>query len=177
MANTYKAYLLEHRKRQNKGAYGNKDSEMGKVYKAEWSVKGLRDNKLKDIHEVEKFVKRVVKSKTWAQLTNRRNVAVVEMKNVSGGIAACAMYGGLIKIKKSHMNKYVVLHELAHCAGHYHHGRSFRQVLVKLTSRFLGRELANELKAAFKKQKLSYGEPRKPLTESQWNQRRSRLVG
>ena len=176
MADTYKAYLMEHRRRQNKGAYG-KDSEMGKVYKAEWSVKGLRENKLKDIHEVEKFVQRVCKSKTWAQLSKRKHVLVTEMKDVGGGIAACAEYGGLIKIKKSHMNKYVVLHELAHCAGHYHHGRSFRQVLVKLTSRFLGRELANELKAAFKKQKLSYGEPRKPLTEAQWNQRRKRLVG
>ena len=176
MADTYKAYLMEHRRRQNKGAYG-KDSEMGKVYKAEWSVKGLNSHKLKDIHDVEKFAQRVVKSKTWAQLSKRKHVAIVEMKNVGGGIAACAEYGGVIKIKKSHMNKYVVLHELAHQAGHMHHGRSFRQTVLKLTSRFLGRDVANELKAAFKKQKLSYGEARKPLTEAQWKQRRKRLVG
>ena len=177
MADTYKAYLMEHRRRQNKGAYGNKDSEMGKVYKAEWSVKGLNSHKLKDIREVEKFVQRVLKSKTWAQLSKRKHVAIIEMKNVGGGIAACAEYGGVIKIKKRHFNKYVVLHELAHCAGHYHHGRSFRQTVLKLTSRFLGRDVANELKAAFKKQKLACGEPRKPLTEAQWKQRRKRLVG
>lgn len=172
----YKTYLMEHRRRQNKGAYG-KDSEMGKVYSAEWSVKDLHDDKLEDIREVEKFVKRVCKSKTWAQLSKRKHVLVTEMKNVGGGVAACAEYGGLIKIKKRHMNKYVVLHELAHCAGHYHHGRSFRQVLVKLTSRFLGRDKANALKAEFKKRKLAYGAPRKPLTEAQWKKRKERLVG
>ena len=68
VADTYKAYLMEHRRRQNKGAYG-KDSEMGKVYKAEWSVKGLHSHKLEDVREVEKFVQRVLKSKIWAQLS------------------------------------------------------------------------------------------------------------
>jgi len=176
VADTYREYLREHRRRQNKGAYG-KDSEMSKVYKSEWAVKGLHDDKLESIREAEKYVNRILKSKTWSKVSKRKHVAVVEMKDARGGIAACAEYGGVIKIKKSHMNKYVLLHELAHHAGHMHHGRSCRQVLLKLTSQFLGRDKANALKAEFKKRKLAYGEARKPLTEAQWNQRRKRLVG
>lgn len=176
MADTYREYLMEHRRRQNKGAYG-KDSEQSKVYKAEWAIKGLNKDKFKSIQEAEKYTKRILKSKTWAKVSRRKHVAIVEMKNVSGGLAGFCEYGGVIKLKPRYMSKYVLLHELAHAAGHYHHGRSFRQVLLKLTGQFMGREWADKLKAEFKKRKLAYGEPRKPLTEAQWNARRRRLVG
>jgi predicted metal-dependent hydrolase len=174
VADTYKEYLIEHRRRQNKGAYG-KDSEMQKVYESEWAVKGLHGEKLESMKEAEKYMNRVLKSKTWSKLSKRKHIALVEMKNVSGGCAARAEYGGVIKIKSNHLNKYVLLHEMAHQAGHMHHGRSFRQCILKLTSQFLGREKANTLKAEFKKRKLACGEPRKPLTESQWNKRKEML--
>ena len=176
MADTYKDYLKEHRRRQNKGAYG-KYSEMQKVYESEWAVKGLHGEKLESMREAEKYMNRVLKSKTWSKLSRRKHIALVEMRDVSGGCAARAEYGGIIKIKPKHLNKYVLLHEMAHQAGHMHHGRSFRQCVLKLTSQFMGREKANALKAEFKKRKLACGEPRKPLTEAQWKQRRSRLVG
>ena len=51
------------------------------------------------------------------------------------------------------MNKWVVLHELAHsvdiCTT-----TSFRQALLKLISRFLGVEVAKELKRQFRKNKV-----------------------
>jgi predicted metal-dependent hydrolase len=175
VADTYKLYLSEHRRRQNKGAYG-KDSEMQKVYDSEWAVKGLHGEKLESMKEAEKYMNRVLRSKTWSKLTRRKHIALVEMKDVSGGCAARAEYGGVIKIKQSHLYKYVLLHEMAHQAGHMHHGRSFRQALLKLTSQFIGREKADALKAEFKKRKLACGEPRKPLTEAQWNTRRERLL-
>ena len=52
------------------------------------------------------------------------------------------------------MNKWVVLHELAHTAGHMHHDVPFRQALVKLISRFLGTEVAKELKRQFRQRKV-----------------------
>ena len=68
MADTYKEYLKEHRRRQNKGAYG-KDSEMQKVYESEWAVKGLHGEKFESMREAEKYMNRVLKSKTWSKLS------------------------------------------------------------------------------------------------------------
>jgi len=48
----------------------------------------------------------------------------------------------------------VVLHELAHTAGHMHHDVGFRQTLVKLISRFLGTDVAKELKRQFRSRKI-----------------------
>ena len=67
------------------------------------------------------------------------------------------------------------MHELAHQAGHMHHGRSFRQCLLKLVSQFMGRKEADALKAEFKKAKLAFGNARKPMTEAQWLKARNRM--
>ena len=176
----YREYLRRHKRKQNKGAYG-KDSEMTKLYKCEWAVSSIlntKDTKFDNIDQAQKFANRVTKSKTWNKVksNSRKSVMLVKMKDSSGGIAGIAEYGGLIRLKSIGLNKYTVLHELAHQAGHMHHGRSFRQCLIKLVSQFLGREEANALKAEFKKAKLPFGNARKPLTEAQWLKARNRMV-
>jgi len=179
VAKTYLEYKLEHRRRQNKGAIG-KDSEQGKVYASEWAIRSLlqpESSKFENVRDAQKFVDRVMKSKTWEKVrqNNRKRVPVVAMRDRSGGVNALCEWSGEIKCKPSHMYKYVIIHELAHAAGHMHHGRSFRQCLLKLTSQFLGRDKADALKAQFKKRNLPFGDARKPLTEAQWNARRDRL--
>ena len=52
------------------------------------------------------------------------------------------------------MNQYVLLHEMAHCAGNMHHDTQFRIDLLKLVSRFIGKEQAEYIKACFKEKKL-----------------------
>jgi hypothetical protein len=52
------------------------------------------------------------------------------------------------------MNQYVLLHEMAHCAGNMHHDTQFRIDLLKLVSRFIGKEQAEYLKSCFKEKKL-----------------------
>jgi len=52
------------------------------------------------------------------------------------------------------MDAYTLLHEMAHCAGHMHHDVSFRQCILRLTSRFIGVEAAKFLKKCFKEQGL-----------------------
>ena len=175
----YKQYLSNHKRRQNKGAGFSKDSEQGKVYASEWAItKHLytKKNKFKDIQECQNFVNRVVQSKTWSKVKRPlRSVMLVEMKDKSGGVAGLS-YGSRILLKPRYgFDKYTILHELAHSAGHSHHGRSFRQTLLKLVSAFLGRREANLLKQEFKKRKLSFGEARKPLTFDQWLAKRERL--
>ena len=73
------------------------------------------------------------------------------------------------------LNKYVLLHELTHCLGHMHHGRSFRQTLLKMVGAFMGAKEKKLLKAEFKKRKLACGEPRKPMTFEKWNASRIRM--
>ena len=75
--------------------------------------------------------------------------------NYNARIAGQATSGGRIRLQPScGMNKWVVLHELAHTIGHMHHDVPFRQALLKLISRFLGVEVAKELKRQFRKNKV-----------------------
>jgi hypothetical protein len=73
------------------------------------------------------------------------------------------------------MHKYILLHELAHCLGHMHHGRSFRQCVLELVGTFMGTAEKKLLKAQFKKHKLACGEAKKPMAFEQWNASRLRM--
>jgi hypothetical protein len=66
------------------------------------------------------------------------------------------------------LDEYTLLHELAHCLGHMHHGRSFRRALLELVGGFMGTEAKKTLKEEFKKRKLSFGDARKPMEFEQW---------
>ena len=75
--------------------------------------------------------------------------------NYNARIAGQANVWWTVRLQPScGMNKWVVLHELAHSAGHMHHDVPFRQALLKLISRFLGVEVAKELKRQFRKNKV-----------------------
>ena len=72
-------------------------------------------------------------------------------------------------------NKYILLHELAHCLGHMHHGRSFRQCLVSLVGTFMGANEKKILKNEFKRKGLSFGEARKPMSFDNWLASKQRM--
>ena len=64
----YNDYLREHCKKQNKGARG-KDSERLKTYKMEWAHETNGYGKqFESIKEVQKYVNKVTKSKTYTNL-------------------------------------------------------------------------------------------------------------
>ena len=124
------------------------DSGRNKVYKSEWATEAKFPEVKKSMTEKEitKFFKRVVKSKTYQTLSEKgsSNPRLEFMKTVkyNARIAGQATYG-MVRLQPScGMTKWVVLHELAHTAGHMHHDVPFRQTLVKLISRFLGTEVA-----------------------------------
>lgn len=178
----YEQYLRKHRYKQNKGAYGSKDSEKTKTYRCEWALNSMlrhQDNLFENINQCQKFVNKIVSSKTWTKVSQKtgRHISTVQMKDVSGGIAGFAEPGGIIRLKPSTgFDKYTIIHELAHQAGNWHHGRSFRKTLLILTSRFLGKHYADALKAEFKKAKLTCGEARKPLSFNKWLKRKNNLT-
>lgn len=183
----YNQYLVKHREKQNKGESYTRDSERMKTYRAEWAFEGQIDNpKFKTIEEAQKCAKKIYKSKTWIKLWKESingdvtkifqgtpNV-VAKTRNgrgnagfTNGRTVTLDLVGGL--------NKYTLLHELTHCLGHMHHGRSFRQCLLKMVGAFIGAKEKKILKAEFKKSKLACGEPRKPMTFDKWNEARIKM--
>ena len=183
----YNEYLRNHAKKQNKGSRG-KDSERQKTYEAEWRYQANfgSGREFSTIEEVQKYVDNVTKSKTYSKLvaegsnierlfTNNRVKVATKYRNTGRGTAGQATQGHITLDTKVGMNEYTVLHELAHCVGHWHHGRSFRQCLLKLVSRFMSAADAQFLKEEFKAGKLSYGNARKPMTFDQWVAAKTRM--
>ena len=183
----YNEYLRNHAKKQNKGARG-KDSERQKTYEAEWRYQANHGSgrEFADIKEVQKYVDKITKSKTYSKLvaegsnierlfTNNRVKVATKYRNTGRGTAGQATQGHITLDTKVGMNEYTVLHELAHCVGHWHHGRSFRKCLLKLVSRFMSAADAQFLKEEFKAGKLSYGNARKPMSFDQWVAAKNRM--
>jgi len=150
---TTQKYLNYRTKRSStirRGRTAFKDSNQSKVYKSEYKYHKTHGygQKYKTIEECEKYVKRITKSKLWAELCggDRKVITVASFRARRwAGMA----YGSHINLSVSGYNQYVILHELAHCCGNMHHDVSFRRDLVRLISRFLGREQAKHLKQCF----------------------------
>lgn len=177
----YRKYLGEFHQRQNRGAKYTRDTEKRKTYRAEWAYTrnmGGKDT-FASIEEAEKFAKRIYKSKTWnkiweenfrdwqtADVGSRKPMIVAAQRDSKrlGGYTD----GQRVTLYKSGLDKYTLLHELAHCLGHMHHGRSFRKTVLALVGTFLGADHKKELKRCFKEQGLKYGDARKPKTFEQW---------
>lgn len=190
----YNEYLREHKNKQNRGERG-RDSERLKTYRAEWAFYETNGygREFDSIAEVQKYINKVTKSKTYRKLWQEAyesrkekdfgaifrgtQVSVTPKKRNGAGNAGMAYVDRnlIVLDTKTGMNEYTVLHELAHCVGHPHHGRSFRRTLVKLTSRFMGVDAATALKVEFKERKLPYGDARKPKTFDQWMAAKTRM--
>ena len=190
----YNEYLREHKNKQNKGERG-RDSERLKTYRAEWAFQGVNGSgiEFESIEQVQKYINKVTKSKTYRKLwqdayESRKDkdfgaifrgtqVSVAAKKRNGAGNAGVAYVSeNHIVLDTVHgMNEYTVLHELAHCVGHAHHGRSFRKTLMKLVSRFMGVASATALKKEFKERRLSYGDARKPMSFDQWVAAKTRM--
>lgn len=175
----YEAYLQKHQRKMkthNKGyAHSMKDSEKNKTYQAEWELEKLYphiDEKMSK-RETERYIERICKSKFWRGY----NIPRVEwMKDMGEGRrvnANATKYR--IRFSPSGATKYTVLHELAHVAGYMNHGRGFRIFLLKIVSRFLGREVSMSLKKLFKEKGLKISKIRRPLDYEAWKKRHIRL--
>ena len=151
---TIQKYLDYRSKRSlniSRGRTAFKDSNMSRVYEAEaqYTYNMGNGKKFKTIDECEKYVKQVTKSKLWADLCGGDR-KVITVGNMNSRRWAGMAYGSHINLSIGGYNQYTILHELAHCCGNMHHDISFRRDLLKLVSRFLGRENAKSLKFAFK---------------------------
>lgn len=187
----YNQYLKNHALKQNKGARGTRDTERTKTYRSEWAYEAIMGAEIpvfRNIEEAQKFAKKIYKSKTWQKLweDNSEHNAIVALnptpsivqKKKSSGRGTSGFTNGLTVTldARAGLNAYVILHELSHCLGHMHHGRSFRKTLLALVGRFLGAEHKKVLQQKFKENKLAYGDARKPMGFEQWKSARDRMT-
>ena len=176
LANKYANYVSKKLRQQKTGRLQNSyvDSGRNKVYKSEWATEAKFPECKQSMSEKEitKFFKRVVKSKTYQTLSEKGNsnpsLEFMKIVNYNARIAGQATRGKIRLQPSCGMNKWVVLHELAHTAGHMHHDVPFRQTLVKLISRFLGVEVAKELKRQFRKNKVKMTVSQVIMSPEKW---------
>ena len=182
----YQEYLVEHKRKQNRGAAGRRDSEKSKTYQAEFAFqRRYKVRKFATIEEAQKRAKQIYKTKKWQKVwklesrTDRNLIkqpaVVLKQRNTGRGTAGWTDGWAVILDSKAGLDEYTLLHELAHCLGHMHHGRSFRRALLELVGAFIGADAKKILKEEFKKRKLACGAARKPLTYTQWKAARERL--
>ena len=176
LAMKYANYWTKKQKAIKTGRLQNSyvDSGRNKVYKSEFATERKFPQAQLTEKEITKFFKRVVKSKTYQTLSEKgnSNPRLEFMKTVkyNARIAGQATYG-MVRLQPScGMTKWVVLHELAHTAGHMHHDVPFRQALVKLISRFLGTEVAKELKRQFRQRKVKMNVSQTIKSPEKWLQ-------
>lgn len=161
----YETYVLSKeikKRRYNRdGTTANKDSSKTKVYNVEWKFERLlRDEGLwkryNTLEECQSYIDRILKTKKWKKISKTMGpVQAEQMKNMSNGATAGRAWYGSVRLSPSTgFNQYVILHELAHCAGHMHHDISFRNCLVELVSCFIGRDYGQTLKKMFKESGL-----------------------
>jgi len=168
----YADYVRDRKNKIITGRTAATDSGRGKTYKAEWKFQAKYKYEIKDfdnLKQAQRYMNRVLKSKLWAELCGgKAKTPDLEVGGFRGRTAGRA-YGWKIQLcARNGMDQYTLLHEMAHCAGHMHHDVSFRQCLLKLTSRFIGKDAAKYLKECFKEQGLPMTLRNTMKTPDQW---------
>ena len=163
LANKYANYVDKKLRqiKRNRVSLTATDSGRSKVYQSEFAVQRKYPESSTNLSEKEasKYFKRIVKSKTYQSLCGQSGVTNPSLRFMKASsnprVAGTAGWNGVISLRPGcGTNKYTIIHELAHTAGNMHHDVGFRQTLVKLVSRFLGTDMAKDLKKEFRSRKL-----------------------
>lgn len=162
-----------------------RDTQAGKLYRAEKSVPLPHDGPVPTVADIERFVNKVVGSAWWKARWKAWPVSV----DHGGGRRSAYAYTASSKIAmpKWSRTKLIVLHELAHIAHartsrvklhEAWHGREYAAIYLSLVRRFLGVEDERLLKAAFRKGGVKYTPARvkKPMTDEERAAFRDRMV-
>jgi hypothetical protein len=179
----YESYVYFQKRRSNRGEVG-RDSERKKTYRSEWRFQSLCRESIKSfssLEEAQAYANRVCASSTWKKVCSNSYIStpkigvVAKERSTGRGHAGSAIGNRVTLDRRSGFDTYTLLHEMAHCAGNMHHGRSFRNAVLKLVSRFIGSKEARILKKCFKENKLAVGEARKPMSFEKWKKMYERM--
>ena len=187
---TYLSYLNKKKTLINTGRKHGKysrDSDRSKVYKAEFKYERTygRGLEFANIAMAQKYCDKILASATWKKMSKGRvseNLAIT-LGTMRGSRIAGRAWGHHIELNTTRglddlpigLNQYVLLHELAHSIGNMHHDTQFRIDLLKLVSRFIGKEQATYLKKCFKEKKLKLSINKNVLTPDAWMKMKLRM--
>jgi len=150
-----------------------RDTQKEKLYRAEREAfAGVKDMFPGGLAEAQRYANGVVKSATWKRLRaergfteavparfqkeystqKRKGLVLVELGR-TGTTAFARPYAWLIKLPPWAQSQHVTLHELAHvlCGPGPSHHWTFARAFEDLVSRYMGRDLAKKLRAAYRK--------------------------
>ena len=184
LANKYANYVGKKLKQQKTGRLQNSyvDSGRNKVYKSEWGILNASSQNAnrqclrKRLPSSSNVLSSLRLIKHSEKGCSNPKLEFMKTVNYNARIAGQATYG-MVRLQPScGMNKWVVLHELAHTVGHMHHDLPFRGTLLKLISRFLGVEVAKELKRQFRKNKVKMTVSQTIKSPEKWLQDYNKMV-
>ena len=170
----------------------SRDSDRSKVYNAEFKYERTYGMGLQfaNIAMAQKYCDKILASATWKKMSKGRvseNLAItlgtMRGSRIAGRAWGPSYWGHHIELNTTRglddlpigLNQYVLFHELAHCVGNMHHDTEFRIDLLKLVSRFIGKEQATYLKKCFKEKKLKLSINRKVMAPEQWRKMSQRI--
>jgi len=141
-----------------------RDYQRSKVYAAEWAAHGTGQPDFATHDETVRYANQIMRSEFW-QDRGLNNVAV-GTRNGRGGVA----YGKTrIGISAPARKRWVVIHELAHCATLQNyantgdswagHGWQFCELYVDMVDEFLGGEIASRLQDEMDARKVQRSDP------------------
>ena len=187
---TYLSYLNKKKtliKTGRKHGKYSRDSDRSKVYNAEFKYERTYGLGLQfaNIAMAQKYCDKILASATWKKMSKGRvseNLAIT-LGTMRGSRIAGRAWGHHIELNTTRglddlpigLNQYVLLHELAHSVGNMHHDTEFRIDLLKLVSRFIGKEQATYLKKCFKEKKLKLSISKNVLNPDAWMKMKLRM--
>ena len=174
LARKYSEYVSKKKRVISHGKAFNRDTKVNKLYDIEnQTVADFELTKL-DWKASEKFLKKVIKSKTWKKLCDNEegcsDLSHIKPKmelNQKMKWSGMATHDGKIVLKESNC-PYTILHELAHLCGNMHHNIGFRCDVLILASRFISPTFAKTLKNNFKDAGLKIKIPMSIKTPTAW---------
>jgi putative metallohydrolase (TIGR04338 family) len=162
-----------------------RDSQRSKLYTAEHTIpRGLE---LREMDAIIGYLERVMAHQWY-----RRHYGAIDRYELQDGRGRSSAAGGLAWRSTARMTfptwsrcERILLHELAHaitrklhgfeCAAH---GWQFAAVFLDLVRHFMGAEVGEQLRLAFRENRVRYAAPRKgrPMTPEQRSQAVERLA-
>ena len=174
------------------------DASRKKTYDAESDFRKHVSGGWVDAVGARRFIKEILASDLWKKvrrtaprpvsvrpesivmevIKTQKSLQVGDEKRMIAGISH--RNKGRISIHEDHLNKVIILHELAHQAGYGNHGRGFRLIQVLLMAKFLGPK-GVKIARIMHRQYLKRGLPvmltdiPKPLSWSEWVDRHAKI--
>lgn len=143
-----------------------RDYQRSKVYAAEWAAHGTGQPDFATHDETVRYANQIMRSEFWQD--RGLDEVAVGTRNGRGGVA----YGkGRIGISAPARKRWVVIHELAHCATSQNfansgdswswpgHGWQFCELYVDMVDEFLGAEVATRLQDEMDERKVQRSDP------------------